>query len=262
MNLDLHARCALVGGASRGIGRAVAMELASMGASIGAMGRSEEDLKDLLRKLDKSQQQRHMVLVCDTGNPETVEDAAAAALDKWGAAHILIHNTGGPPAGRAIDAKPDDFVHAFIHHIASGHALVRALAPAMAHAQFGRIVNIVSTSVRQPIPGLGVSNTVRGAVASWAKTLSMELGPQGITVNNVLPGFTDTDRLTRLIKGRAEKAGKPEREIAEQLRASVPLGRFATPEETAACVAFLCSPAGAYISGQSIAVDGGRTTTI
>lgn len=262
MNLDLSGRFAIVGGASRGIGRACALELAAMGASIGAMGRSEDDLKDLLRKLDKSHQQRHMTLLCDTANPDSMIDAANAALEKWSAVHILIHNTGGPPAGRAIDAQPDEFVHAFVHHIASGHALVRTIAPAMAHAQFGRIVNIVSTSVRQPIPGLGVSNTVRGAVASWAKTLSMELGPQQITVNNVLPGFTDTDRLTKLIKGRAEKSGKSPKEVADQMRSSVPLGRFAKPEETAACVAFLCSPAGGYISGQSIAVDGGRTSTI
>jgi 3-oxoacyl-[acyl-carrier protein] reductase len=139
---------------------------------------------------------------------------------------------------------------------------VQKLSPGMKEKKFGRIVNVISTSVKIPISGLGVSNTVRGAVASWAKTLSLELAPFGVTVNNVLPGFTETERLFSLIRSKAEKEGKSEEEVARSMKMEAPAGRFGTPEEIASLVAFLATPAAAYINGTSIPVDGGRTGSI
>lgn len=261
MRMDLSGKRAVVCGSTQGIGLACAHELALLGADITLLARDEAKLKEVCDALPRPHGQKHRVAVADFAHDAQLR-RAAEGLASDGGAQILINNTGGPAPGLAIDADPEDFVRAFRMHIVSGQALVRALVPSMKAAKYGRIINIVSTSVRQPIPGLGVSNTIRGAVASWAKTLSMELGPHNITVNNILPGFTDTERLGALVAGRAKGRGVDHKVIADELRATIPLGRFGEAAEIGAVAAFLASPAASYVSGQSIAVDGGRTSTI
>jgi 3-oxoacyl-[acyl-carrier protein] reductase len=176
--------------------------------------------------------------------------------------HILVNNAGGPPGGPITEAKPDDFLAALRSHLLTSHLLVQAVLPGMRAAGYGRIVNIISTSVKQPIKGLGVSNTTRGAMASWAKTLAGEVARDGITVNNVLPGSTRTARLTGLIDARARTSGRPAAAIEQEMLDEIPMGRFAEPAEVAAAVAFFASPAAGYITGVSLAVDGGRTTAL
>lgn len=259
MNIDLGTRRALVCGSSQGIGRAVATELAGLGAEVVLLARHGEGLERVRRMLDAARGQAHRVLVADFRRPEAVRSVVTGFLAESGAIHILVNNTGGPPPGPASEADPDAYLGAFTQHLVCNQVLVQAVVPGMKAAAYGRIINIISTSVRQPIRGLGVSNTIRGAVASWAKTLAGELGPFGITVNNVLPGSTKTGRLAALFEGRAQARGVPVVEIEAEERAAIPLGRFAEPEELASAVAFLASPAAAYISGVNLPVDGART---
>jgi 3-oxoacyl-[acyl-carrier protein] reductase len=258
MNTDLSGKRAIVCGSTQGIGKAVAEELAGLGASITLLARSEDKLKAVQAELPTAAGQEHHYVVADFTRPDYLKSAVHAYLEKIAVVHILLNNTGGPPAGKLYEADPDDFRRAFEMHIVCNQLLVQAVLPKMQQAQYGRIINIISTSVKEPIPGLGVSNTTRGAVASWAKTLAAELGPMGITVNNVLPGSTNTDRIWALVKSRAEAQGKSEEEVAGAMKAQVPLRRFAEPSETAAAVAFLASPAAAYITGVSLPVDGGK----
>ena len=256
---DLQGLNAIVCGSSQGIGRACAVELARRGATVGLLARDGGALENVRRELAGN---GHAVLVADFSNPEAVREAAARHVEARGIVHILINNTGGPPGGPIIDATPQMFLAAFTSHLLCNHLLVQTVAPGMRQARYGRIINVISTSVKQPIAGLGVSNTIRGAVASWAKTLSAELGPHGITVNNILPGFTRTGRLDVVIASRAKAAGRSMDEVAHALEAEVPAGRFGSPEELAAVAGFLASPAAAYVNGVSMPVDGGRTTAI
>ena len=192
-------------------------------------------------------------------DPEGLRNALATTIEQGNTFHILVNNTGGPAAGRAIDADTDTFLAAFRAHLLCNQILVQAAVPGMRAACYGRVVNIISTSVKQPLPSLGVSNTIRGAVANWAKTLSMELAPFGITVNNVLPGATETGRLKSILDGKAQRTGHSVEEVSAQMLAEIPLGRFAQPWEVAAAVTFLASPLAAYINGINLPVDGGRT---
>lgn len=261
MNIDLSNKDALVCGASRGIGRACAEVLASLGATVTVVARSKDSLEDVLEGLDQSKHQQHQMVISDFSNPDEVRKQ----FDGWltnTPVQILVNNTGGPPPGPIAEAEGEAFLDGMRAHLLCNQYLAQAALPGMRAAGYGRIINIISTSVYEPIPGLGVSNTVRAAVAAWAKTLSREIAPEGITVNNVLPGFTATDRLDNLIAGRAEKSGRSETDIADGMRASVPMGRFATPEEIAQAVAFLASPTGSYITGVSLAVDGGRLNSL
>ena len=261
MDLNLTGRHALVCGASEGIGRAAAHELALLGANVTVLARRAEVLAEVAAGLPVAGTQQHGVLVAD------VSDLAAlrAGIDALATAtpvHILVNNTGGPPAGRAIDAAADDYLSAFHRHLLANQTLAQATVPGMRQAGWGRIVNVVSTSVKEPIANLGVSNAIRGAVASWAKTLSKELGADGITVNNVLPGYTRTQRLEQILHDRVQTTGKDASAVSATMLATVPAGRFAEAHEVAAAIAFLASPAAGYITGVSLAVDGGRMQSI
>jgi 3-oxoacyl-[acyl-carrier protein] reductase len=258
MNLDLTGRTAIVCGSTQGLGYASAVELALLGCTVVLMARNEAKLQEALATLPTQAAQQHSYLVADFADTAAVEAAITGFVANGQTAQILVNNTGGPAGGPALDAAPSAFLSAFNNHLINNHQLVQALVPGMQQAGFGRIINIISTSVKQPIPGLGVSNTIRGAVASWAKTLATELGPWGITVNNVLPGFTKTARYDSLMGSRAAAAGKQFEEIDAEIAASIPAGRIGQPEEFGAAVAFLCSPAAAYINGINLPVDGGR----
>lgn len=259
MDISLKSRRALVCGSTQGIGRAAAIELARLGAEITLVARDEARLTAVASELPRDHGQNHGVLAADFADPERVSAAVRTALDPARPHVILVNNTGGPPGGQAIDAAPDAYLAAFRMHVLNNQVLAQALVPGMKAAKYGRIINIISTSVKAPIPNLGVSNTIRAAVANWAKTLAGELAPFGITVNNVLPGFTDTARLETLFKARAEKTGKKYEEVLKEAIASIPAGRLGKAEEIAAAVAFLASPAAAYINGINVPVDGGRT---
>ena len=260
MKLSLEGRRAVVCGASRGIGRAIANVLADMGAQLTLVARDRDALRSVAEKLPGGAA-RHAVRPLDVSDSAAVE-AAFAEIAANGPVHVLINNTGGPAAGTAYDARPDDFVQAFRQHLVTAQMATQALVPGMKKAGYGRIINITSTSVKEPIPGLGVSNTIRAAVASWAKTLSRELAPHGITVNNVLPGFTSTERLDYLFKQRADKSGGNVEDIERGALAQVPAGRFARPEEIAWAVGFLASPQAAYVNGINVPVDGGRMASL
>ncbi len=259
MNLDLSGRTAIVCGSTQGIGRASAVELAELGATIVLVARNTETLQSLAIELPTPKSQKHSFLVADFSDPSQVE----TVINEWVAARniaeILVNNTGGPPAAPAMDATIEEFRIGFNNHLICNHVLALALVPGMKSKKFGRIINIISTSVKTPIAGLGVSNTTRGAVASWAKTLAGELAPFGITVNNILPGMTWTGRLEALINGRAKKSGVSPEAIADKMKSEIPAGRFGESAELAAVVAFLASPAAAYVNGTNIPVDGGRT---
>jgi 3-oxoacyl-[acyl-carrier protein] reductase len=261
MNLDLTGKRAIVCGSTQGIGKASAIELAALGASVTLIARNEEKLKSVLVELSTTKGQLHNYLVADFVNPDDLKNKIET-FAKNNTAHILINNTGGPPAGPAIDASTDEFVKAFASHLICNQILVQALVPGMKKEKFGRIVNIISTSVKIPIKGLGVSNTIRGAVASWSKTLATELAPFGITVNNILPGTTMTGRLDALIKNKAAQTGKSYEAVKNDMIAEVPVGRLSEPEEVASAVAFLSSPAAGYITGINVPVDGGRTGSL
>ena len=258
---DLTGKNAIVGGASKGIGKATAIELANLGASVTAFARSEEALKALIDSLDTRKGQRHDFYAVDYGLPENLK-ATTKKIAAQKTIHILVNNTGGPAAGPVFEAEPEAFEQAFRQHVVCNQILAQTFVPGMKAAEYGRIINVISTSVKQPIPNLGVSNTIRGAVANWSKTLSMEVAEHGITVNNVLPGYTDTERLHNLISTKAEKQGKTVDEVAQGMREVVPAKRFGQAEDLANAVVFLASPAAAYINGINVPVDGGRTGSL
>ena len=257
MNLDLKGRTALVCGSTQGLGLASAIELAQLGCGLILIARNETALQEAVKKLDAGKGQRHHYLVADFNNTAQVKNTIDDFV-KSTPIHILVNNTGGPAGGPALTAAADEFLTAFNNHLVNNHLLAQAIVPGMKQAGYGRIINIISTSVKIPIAGLGVSNTIRGAVASWAKTLATELGPFGITVNNVLPGFTKTSRADYVISTRAKNTATTEEAVLAALVAEIPAGRIGLPEEFGAAVAFLCSPAASYINGINLPVDGGR----
>ena len=257
MNLDLTGKTALVCGSTQGLGYASAVELALLGCSVVLMARNEDKLKEVLPTLDSRKGQAHQYLVADFTDTAAVKKSIDGFVQN-NRIHILVNNTGGPAGGQAINARPEEFLAAFNNHLINNHNLVQAVVPGMKEAGFGRIINIISTSVKIPIAGLGVSNTIRAAVANWAKTLATELGSFGITVNNVLPGFTKTVRADYVVASKAKATGRTGEEVMKELVAEIPAGRIGQPEEFGAAVAFLCSPAAAYINGINLPVDGGR----
>lgn len=261
MNLSLKGKKALVGGGSKGIGKAAAIELALLGADVTIVARDEESLKAAILDLDTSKGQQHGYLVADFSDANLLREN----MERFSAGKefsILVNNTGGPPPGKANEAKLEEYIQAFNNHLLCNQVMVQALLPGMKSSGYGRIINVISTSVKQPLDNLGVSNTIRGAVANWAKTLANELGRFGITVNNVLPGATHTGRLQSIIERQAGQKGLSTQEVLHEFEGEVPLGRVGRPEEIGAAIAFLASPAAAYINGVNLPVDGGRTKSL
>ncbi|WGK65170.1 SDR family oxidoreductase [Croceiramulus getboli] len=259
MNLELRHKNALVCGSTAGIGKATALMLAQEGANVTLLARNEDKLKAVLQELATTGGQQHGYVVADFNHPEQVKEAVEKRLGTIGAIHILVNNTGGPAAGPVYEASLDAFAKAFTQHLQCNQILAQTVIPGMKKAGYGRIINVISTSVKQPLDGLGVSNTIRGAVANWSKTLANEMGPFGITVNNVLPGATATGRLAEIIENKAKKSGGNEEEVSAKMKSSVPAQRFAEPEELASAISFLASARAAYINGINLPVDGGRT---
>jgi 3-oxoacyl-[acyl-carrier protein] reductase len=208
----------------------------------------------------EGQERKHGVFSCDMGDLSAVRRLKNELLARD--FDILICNSGGPSPGPLMDADTNQFLEAFSQHLLGHNLLVQALVPGMKERRWGRIINIISTSVKAPLPGLGVSNTIRGAVASWAKTLANELGPSGITVNNILPGYTETQRLDQIVSNAMARSGKSRQEVVDAFTADVPARRFARSEEVAYAVAFLASPLAGYVNGINLPVDGGRTVCL
>jgi 3-oxoacyl-[acyl-carrier protein] reductase len=257
MNVSLTGKRAVVGGGSQGIGLAAAVELAALGAEIVLLARTEATLNQSVAVLPTPHNQHHTAVAVDMANTNALSVRIAEVVTA-GPVHLLVNNTGGPPSGPLTEATPEAFLAAYQQHLLANHVLLQAMLPGMKESGFGRVVNVISTSVKQPLHGLGVSNTTRAAVANWAKTLATELGPWGITVNNVLPGATATERLSGLLAGKSARTGQTVQELEAEMLAEIPAGRFGLPQEIGAAVAFLCTPAAAYINGINLPVDGGR----
>jgi len=262
MNLSLEGKNAFVCGSTQGIGNAAAHALAGLGARITLIARNEAELKKVQEELPNGFSQKHDYIVADFSKPDELKSKVGEYVSKNSPIHILINNTGGPPSGPITEAKTNEFISAFNNHLICNHILMQAVLAGMKKEKYGRIVNVISTSVKQPIKGLGVSNTIRAAVGNWSKTLAMEVAEFGITVNNVLPGATKTQRLSTLFDARAKQKNISVGEIEKEWLKEIPAGRFGEPNEIANAIAFLASPAASYINGVSLAVDGGRTQAL
>jgi len=261
MNTNLNHKTALVCGGSKGLGYATAVELAKLGARVILLARTKALLEERTEALDKLNGKENLFLCVDMHNTDDLSQKVSTLLESM-QIDILINNTGGPKGGLIVEAQTEQFLQAITMHLIANHSLAKLLIPGMKKRGYGRIINIVSTSVRQPIPGLGISNTIRGSIASWSKTLSNELASSGITVNNILPGTTKTERLSEIIKSQQSLHGLSEEQVHQKMLNEIPMGRYAEPGEIAVVVAFLASPAGSYITGTSIPVDGGKIKSI
>lgn len=258
----LTGRRAIVCGSTQGIGKACAMQLARLGAEVTLVARDEGALERVRKELPTGEGQQHRYVCADFDDADALRERVTRFLADAGAVHVLVNNSGGPPHGPITEAKPEEFAKAFARHVLCNQILVQAVLPGMKAEQYGRIINIISTSVKEPIPGLGVSNTTRWAVAAWAKTTSGELAKFGITVNNILPGYTDTARLAELIKSKAKASGSNEDAVKAEIVGRIPMGRLASADEIAAAAGFLASPAASYVTGINLPVDGGRTGSL
>ena len=262
MNLSLENKQALVCGSTQGIGKAVAKELAGLGATVILVARNEDELQKVCKELSTPLKQKHNSITADFSKPEELKSKVEKFISEKGAVHILINNTGGPASGAITEATTEQFISTFNNHLICNHILAQAVLKGMKDADYGRIINIISTSVKQPIKGLGVSNTIRAAVANWSKTLAGEVASFNITVNNILPGATDTVRLKSLTEAKSKRTGKSVEELKQEMISEIPMKRFADAGEIANAVAFLASPAAAYITGINLPVDGGRTLSL
>lgn len=262
MDLNLTGKTALVCGSTQGIGFAAATQLAKQGANVVLLARNEDKLKEAVASLHKEGNQQHSYLVADFSHPDQLKSKLDGYVNANHPIHILVNNTGGPPAGPITTAKTEEFVAAFSNHLLCNHILVQGLLDGMKKEKYGRIINVISTSVKQPLKGLGVSNTIRAAVANWSKTLASEVASFGITVNNVLPGATSTQRLQSIISNKSKNTGTSDDIITHEMVSEIPMGRFADPSEIANAISFLASPAASYITGINLPVDGGRTSCL
>ncbi len=262
MVINLYGKRAFVSGATQGIGKAIAIQLAKAGASVTICARNELALKQTVNELDKSQHQEHSYLCADFSRPDELRKLLEAYVRNFPIVNIIVNNTGGPLPGNIINAQAHEFLNAFQMHLICNHAIVQTFLQGMINSQYGRIINIISTSVKQPLPNLGVSNTIRAAVANWAKTMANELATYGITVNNILPGATKTQRLEQIIQQKAKRVNKSVSEVEKEMKDEIPMKRFATPDEIAYMVCFLASSYATYITGTNIPIDGGRTSCL
>lgn len=260
MNLNLNNKNALVCGSTQGIGKATAIALAQEGVNVTLVARNRDKLKEVLAELPDHK--NHSYIVADFSNPRDLQEQVINFIEKNHGFHILVNNTGGPSSGALLSASLEAFDKAFTMHVKCNQLLAQTTIPFMKEEGYGRIINVISTSVKEPIPNLGVSNTIRGAVGNWSKTLSIEVAEFGITVNNVLPGFTETERLNEIINIKANLEGKSVEEMTQIMKNYTPAKRFAQPEETANTITFLASDAAGYINGVNIPVDGGRTKSL
>jgi 3-oxoacyl-[acyl-carrier protein] reductase len=262
MDIQLKDKVAVVCGSTQGIGKSTALELARLGASVVLVARNEDKLRMTAAELDNSLGQKHSYIVADFADTNQLQ----VIISKWASdnkkVHILVNNTGGPKGGAIRNAAPSEFIEAFSQHLICNHIMVQALYPLMKEEGYGRIINVISTSVKQPLNNLGVSNTIRGAVANWSKTLANELGQYNITVNNVLPGATNTDRLQTLAQIKSDQINESVDSVFAEMASESPMNRIAEPGEIANAIAFLASPAASYINGINVPVDGGRTKSL
>jgi 3-oxoacyl-[acyl-carrier protein] reductase len=255
-------KTAVVCGATQGIGYECAKSLAKQGVKIVLVARNKEKLQQVCAELEEVNGLQNDFIVADFSEPAQVEQALRQWVNKGNTAQILINNTGGPKGGAISTAPVSEFLTAFNQHLICNHIMATALIPGMKASNTGRIINIISTSVKQPLPNLGVSNTIRGAVANWSKTLANELGQFNITVNNVLPGATMTSRLQILAQTKADTLGIDVNEVFQEMANESPMKRLAMPHEIAAAVSFLASDEASYINGINVPVDGGRTKSL
>ena len=262
MNLNIEGKHALVCGSTQGIGKSAAIELAILGARITLLARNEDELKKVCAELPNPGSIKHDYICADFSRTAELKSIVEKYVAESGPIHILVNNTGGPPGGLITEAKTEEFISTFNNHLICNHILVQAVLNGMKESGYGRVINIISTSVKQPLKGLGVSNTVRAAVANWSKTLAGEVAKYNITVNNVLPGATDTLRLKSLLEAKSKRSGKSIEELKQEMVSEIPMARFAGANEIANVIAFLASPAAAYITGINVPVDGGRTQSL
>ncbi len=259
MNLTLENKHAIVCGSSDGIGKASALIMAQRGCELTLVARNEKKLNTTLSELNTERGQVHEIVCVDFNQPNNLKKKVASHLKSLEKpVDILVNNSGGPHGGLLIEADENEFRVAFERLLICNQIMAKAVFPGMREKGSGRIINIISTSVKQVIPGLGVSNTIRGSVAQWGKTLAIELGEYGICVNNILPGYTSTARLQDLADSKAETLGVTPQEVRELWAQKTSLARLGTPEEIANTVAFLASDESGYITGHNLSVDGGR----
>ncbi len=262
MIVNLKEKNALVCGASQGMGKAVAMQLAASGANVTLLARNRDLLESVLEQLQNDGTQKHDYICSDIRDFQFISSQLQERISRGKNYHILINNTGGPKPGALIEAEVEDLKEAFEQHVIAAQRLTKFLLPQMKTEKFGRIINIISVGLKQPIANLGVSNTIRGAMGSWGKTLSNELAPYGITVNNILPGYTNTERLQNLINTIAENKKISRDKVVEDIESEIPAGRLGKPEEISYIVTFLCSDLAGYINGINLPVDGGYLRTL
>ncbi len=257
MDLGLTDKTALVGGGSRGLGRAIAAALSREGARVAIVARDRQVLEETARDISASTGRTVKPVAADLSVPEQARKAAGETLEAFGRVDILVNNAGGPPSGYFADFSDEAWDQAFRLNLMSAVNMTREVLPGMKERRWGRIVNMTSIAVKQPLDGLMLSNSIRAGVHGWAKSLAAETAAFGVTVNNVLPGYTATDRVRRLARSQAEREGLTENEIVARMNRSVPMRRLASPEEVGDLVAYLASEKAAYITGVSIQIDGG-----